>query len=719
MLRLRCPRNGTVDEALVGSDDGFSFHANTTGDVSYLWEGREGRSISPDTGQQAGATSCRAYIARACGEAGRLLLVGLFIMFSLYSAPRAPRAELSRYSHVLFSTLAAALFAASTLTVQAQTRLPLVTVIASREPLPIDQVTSDVVVIDEQRIRDSTADSMEDLLRREAGVQLSRSGGPGHAAGILLRGTSSSSTLVLVDGVRVGSATLAQVAFESMAPAQVERIEVLRGPGSSLYGADAVGGVVMITTKSGEGPASLTGHAAFGEYGSRKGDIGIGGAHSGFDYAASISGERSHGVSTLRPGDRFGNYNPDRDGYNRRTVHARLGYMLAPGHRVAVSVIDMRLDSQYDASEFGGPPDYAQDPSPNFRTRLDTQVASLKYDGVINPLWTTRLQLALNEDKSVDGAHFPERFVTRRNQYSWQNVLTLAARQQVVAVVERLEERAESSAFSSSKQRNNDSLGLGYAGQFGAQLLSADVRHDDNSVYGNSTTGRLGYGYELGHGLTARALVGTTFRAPSFNDLFYAGYGVTKIRPERGRSAEIGMNWRHGDSHASLTLYRNRIRQLINYEPDRGFCPADPSYDFGCARNVDRARLQGATLSAGHRIGAFGLRASVDLLNAKDERTNARLNRRAKHQETLDADYQLDAWTLGATLVTVGNRPDGGKRLGGYSTLDLQARWKFTPHWQLEAKVLNVTDRDVEPARDYRSPGRQAWLGVRYSGISL
>ncbi len=642
-------------------------------------------------------------------------------MFSFCMAPRAPLAVSSRYSHVLLSLLTTAVTAITLSSAQAETptRLPPVTVIASREPLPLDQVTSDVVVIDEQRIRQSTADSIEDLLRREAGVQLSRSGGPGHAAGILLRGASTSSTLVLVDGVRIGSATLAQVEFEAISLSQIERIEVLRGPGSSLYGADAVGGVVLITTKRGEGPASLSGHAAFGEYGSREGDVGISGGHGGFDYAASVSGEKSRGVSTLRPGDLFGNYNPDRDGYQRRTAQIRLGYTIAPGHRVAASVIDTRLNSRYDASEFGGPPDYAQDPSPNFRTRLNTQVASLSYDGVINPLWTTRLQLALNEDKSVDGAHFPERFVTRRNQYTWQNVFTLAAQQQLVGVIERLEERAESSAFVANKQRHNDSLGLGYSGRFGAHLLSADVRHDDNSVYGNSTTGRVGYGYEIGHGFTARALYGTTFRAPSFNDLFYAGYGVPDIRPERGRSAEVGLNWRDGDSHASLTVYRNRVRQLINYEPDRTFCPSDPSYDFGCARNVDRARLKGATLSAGHRFGALGLRATLDLLSAKDERTGDRLNRRAKHQETVDADYQIDNWTLGATLVTVGSRPDGGKRLGGYSTADLQARWKFTPHWQLEAKVLNVTDRDIEPARDYRSPGRQAWLGLRYSGIGL
>ena len=642
-------------------------------------------------------------------------------MFSLCMAPRALLAFSSRYSHVLFSTLAVVCATAATSIAQAQAplRLPPVTIIASREPLPLDQVTADVVVIDEQRIRESTADSLEDLLRREAGVQLSRNGGPGHAAGILLRGASTSSTLVLVDGVRVGSATLAQVAFEAISLSQIARIEVLRGPGSSLYGADALGGVVLITTRRGEGPASLSGHAAFGEYGSRVGDVGISGASQGFDYAASVSAERSGGVSTLRPGDLFGNYNPDRDGYNRRTFQTRLGYALAPGHRVAASVIDTRLHSQYDASEFGGPPAFAQDPSPNFRTRLNTQVATISYDGVINPLWTTRLQLALSEDKSIDGANFPDRFVTRRDQYTWQNAFTPAVGQQLVAVLERLEERAESSSFSGDKQRHNDSVGLGYVGQFGAHRLSADVRHDENSIYGGSTTGRLGYGHDIGHGLTARALVGTTFRAPSFNDLFFIGYGVDTVRPERGRSAEVGLNWHAGDSDAALTLYRNKVRQLIDYEPDRSFCPVDPSYDFGCARNVNRARLQGATLSAGHRLGALRLRGTVDLLSARNERTNLRLNRRAKHQETLGADYQFDAWSLGATLVSVGERIDGGKRLGGYSTMDVQARWKLTPHWQFEAKVLNVADRDIEPARDYRSPGREAWLGVRYSGIGL
>ena len=602
------------------------------------------------------------------------------------------------------------------------TALPQVVVIATREPLPLDRVTADVVVIDAQRIRESTADSLEDLLRREAGIQVSRNGGPGHAAGVITRGASTGSTLVLIDGVRIGSATLGLVSFEAISLAQIERIEVLRGPGSSLYGADAVAGVVRITTLRGAGAARFSGHVAAGEYGSYEGDVSVSGSGadslSAFDYAASIGHESSDGTSTLRPGDAFGNYNRDHDGFRRRTAQLRLGYTVAPGHRVALGVIDSRLVSQYDASEFA-PPNFAQDATPNFRNRLDTQVLSLSYDGAVNSFWTTRVQLAHNEDDSLDGANLPNRFVTRRNQFTWQNAFTIDARQQVVAVLERLEEKARSSGFASNKRRDNDAVGVGYSGQFGAHRISADVRYDDNSAYGNQTTGRLGWGYEFTPGWTVRALAGTTFRAPSFNDLFYSGYGVATLRPEQGRSVEVGLNWRAADSSASATLYQNRVRDLIGYEARRGFCPADAAYDFGCARNINRARLQGATLAAAHRIGALSLRGSIDLLDAKDQRTDQRLQRRAKHQEALSADYQIGSVTLGAALLSMGDRPDGGKTLGGYATLDLQARWQLAPHWQLEAKLLNVGDRDYEPARDYRWVGRQAWLGVGFSGIGL
>jgi vitamin B12 transporter len=520
---------------------------------------------------------------------------------------------------------------------------------------------------------------------------------------------------VLIDGVRVGSATLGQVEFESLGLSQIERIEVLRGPGSSLYGADAVGGVVQIFTRRGEGEPRVTAHAAIGGYHSYELQTGVSGAQGGFDYAASLGRESSRGVSALKPGDQFGNYNPDDDGFKRDTAQAKLGFTPVTGHRVGLNVVSSRLNAQYDASEFGT----GLGNTPDFRNKLDTDVIALDYRGVISPAWTTSALLSHNDDDLKSGGSVINRFRTKRDQVTWQNALKVGTDQQLVLALEHLGEKAHSDSFTDDVKRNNTAAVLGYTGGFGAHVIQADLRHDENSVYGGNTTGRLGWSMEVANNLRVRALAGTTFRAPSFNELYFPGFGVADIKPEHGRSLELGINWRAGDSEAAATVYQNRLRDLIFYETDRTLCPTDPAYDFGCARNIGRARLQGATLSGAQRWGAWRVSGTVDFLDAKNTDTGTRLTRRAAHQESLAADYGIGAWNVGAALLAVGARPDGTVTLGSYATLDLRARWRFNPQWQIEAKLLNATNREIEPARDYQSLGRQAWIGVRYDGKGL
>lgn len=593
-----------------------------------------------------------------------------------------------------------------------------IVVTGSREPQPIDRVTADVVVIDADRIRASNADSVEDLLRREGGIQLSRNGGAGQNASVFVRGTSSANVVVLIDGVRVGSATLGQVEFESLGLSQIERIEILRGPGSSLYGADAVGGVIQIFTRRGEGEPRVTARAAVGTLRSYDVQASVSGAAGGFDYAASLGRESSRGVSAVKPGDRFGNYNPDDDGFKRDTAQAKLGFTPAAGHRIGLNVVASRLNAQYDSSQYL-PPTYAPDNTPDFRNKLDTDVFSLDYRGVISPLWTTTALLAHNDDDLKSGGSVINRYRTQRDQLTWQNALNLSTDQQLVVAFEHLKEKARSDSFIDDVSRNNTAVVLGYTGSFGAHVIQADLRHDKNSVYGGNTTGRLGWSMEIASGLRVRALAGTTYRAPSFNDLYYPGYGVSTVTAEKGRSFELGLTWRQGDHQASATVYNNRVRNMIGYEADRTFCPADPAYDYGCARNIGHARLQGATLSGSTRFGALRLAATIDVLDAQDLDQHVRLTRRAAHQENLSADYDMGALSFGGSVVAVGARPEGGVKLSAYETLDLRARWRFTPQWQLEAKVLNATNRAYEPALDYQSVGRQAWIGVRYDGKGL
>ena len=586
-----------------------------------------------------------------------------------------------------------------------------VVVTGTREAQPLSKSVADLVLIDADTLRDGGVATVEDALRRYAGLQITRNGGPGQSSGYLIRGNNANGAIVLVDGVRVGSATLAQTALESMSIGQIDHIEVLRGPASSLYGADAVGGVIQIFTKKGQGPLNVTADAAVGEYRSRQGDLGISGAQAGFDYAASLGRETSRGVSAIRPNDANGYYNPDRDGFTRTTAAARLGFTPAEGHRIGVSATQSRLNAQYDSADFDA--NFNPDPSPDFRNRLKTRTVSADYRGTLSPIWTTSVQIARNTDDSVSGGGTLSRYKTDRDQATWQNVLRVGAGQQVVLAYEHLSEKVRADAFPSAPKRTNNGYMAGYTGEFGPLAVEGSLRRDDNSAFGGITTGNLGASYALTSELKVRALAGKTFRAPSFNDLYFPFYGISTIQPERGRSMELGLNWASGATSASATVYRNTVRQLIAYNPDPNGTDCPTGY-FGCAGNVGRAKLTGATLSGSHRIGNLSLNATVDFLDAQDEIKRTRLLRRAAHQESVSADYDTGVWSVGATLTDVGARPDVGGNLGAYAVLDLRASWKFLPQWRLETKILNAADRDVQPVRDYQGLGRQAWVGVRY-----
>jgi vitamin B12 transporter len=293
--------------------------------------------------------------------------------------------------------------------------------------------------------------------------------------------------------------------------------------------------------------------------------------------------------------------------------------------------------------------------------------------------------------------------------------LHLSAGSQLVLAYEHLREKASGDVFAEPLTRSNNAFVAGYSGHFGPNGLEGSLRYDDNTVYGKNTTGSVGYSYLVTPELKLRAMAGTTFRAPTFNDLYYPGFGVPTIKPERGRSVEIGAVWQSGATSASVTVYRNKVKDLI------GVASADvcgPPFSFGCAANTSRATLQGATFGAAQRWGALTVRGTVDFLDAKDDSTGDRLPRRAAHQETLEATYDIGSWTAGASLLDVGSRPDGGD-LGGYATLDLRATWRFAPQWQLVGKLLNAFDHRIEPVRDYQGLGRQGWIGVRFDGAGI
>ena len=590
-----------------------------------------------------------------------------------------------------------------------------VQVIGTRAPTALNRMVADIVVIDRDRIRATSADSIEDLLRREGGIQLSRNGGPGQSASLFIRGSSSANTLVLIDGVRVGSATLGQTDLAAVSLAQVERIEILRGPGSSLYGADAVGGVVNIVTRRGDGAPYVSGNIAGGNHQSGEAYAALSGSQSGVDYALSLSGETSDGVSALLPGDQFGLYNPDDDGFSRYGLSLAGGYSWQPGQRIGLSYSASRLRSMFDSAQYA-PPNFLPDATPDFRSRTNTQLATLEYQGVLSAEWSALLRGSYQTDQTESGADFISTYDTTRRQITAQATWSPSPTQQLVAAIDLLTESIHSSDYQ-APNRDNTGLVLGYTGRFGAQKLQADLRWDHNSVYDNQTTGKLGWGMDVAPGWSVRAVAGTAFRAPTFNDLYFPNFGVVTVEPERSRSVEAGVNYQAEETSVAATAYYNKVSDLIGYQADPSQCP--PGLNFGCAGNTSRALLQGITLQGLQQWGRFQFTLALDWLNAKDTDTDQTLPRRAANQQTFAVDYNQGPWQLGGTVLRVSQRPDAGVLLPAYALLNLNARWRFERFWQIEARLQNAFDKDYQPARDYQDVGRQFWLGLRYDGRGL
>jgi vitamin B12 transporter len=605
--------------------------------------------------------------------------------------------------------LAVMAMTATSLATSAQSQ---VVITGSREPLAADRLAADVVVIDAQTLRSTTADSLGDVLRREAGVQLIRTGGPGQGTTAMIRGANGGQTVVLVDGVRVGSATLGLAALEQISLSSVDRIEVLRGPGSSLYGADAVGGVVQIFTKRGDELSPVSATVAQGGYGSRTWSFSAGTKQSVWEASASVSKESSRGVSVLRPGDRFGNYNPDTDGYSLQTVQAQWGFKPSATQRLGLSVMRTSLNAQYDASDYL-PPDYMPNPSGDFRNRVVTEVAALDWKGQWSG-WRLSARAAHSADDAVQGAASPDRYRTSRDQASVQAATDLASLGQAVLAIEQLDEHAQSSGYYRPVSRRNSAAVGAWTGNSGPWSWQVDARHDQSNDFGGVNTARWGGSWAVQPGLKVRFLWGTTFRAPSFNDLVYPGYGVPTLRPERGQSFELGTQWRAASLYTEATVFQNRVKDLIGYEGDRTWCPSDPAYDYGCARNINRAQLQGLSWTAGWATGPWDLKAHWEFLDAKDVLRGTRLSRRAAQQGQLRMQWSRQEWLWSATLLHLGARPDAGVTLAAETTLNLLGQWQLLPQWSLQAKLVNATDQKIVPARDYQGLGRQAWIVLRY-----
>ena len=595
---------------------------------------------------------------------------------------------------------------------QAATEKPADSIIvtATRSPQLASELLSDTVLIGPEEIARSGAGSVTDLLQRQRGIEVARNGGPGTTASVFIRGANSNQNIVLVDGVRIGSATSGAANWSAIPLSAIDHIEIVYGPLSTLYGADAIGGVVQIFTKKGAGAPRMTAFVGAGSDNTRAYDASVAGAtggEHGVSYSLSAGKEKSDGFSATRPGN-F-SYNPDNDGYNKESAAGQLALQLAKGHEIGLVLLHSRLDAQYDngASAYDA----------RLLQYLDN-IALFTHDQFL-PGWNSQFQVAQAQDKSGTNssaaASGKSQINTRQSEFTWQNDIRIGADMLQILYGHRKEEVVSSSTPVLTRERSTGSVAASYNLKREQQMASLSVRNDDSSQYGSTTTGAVAYGYRISSALRASASVGTSFRAPTFNELYYPGYGLAGNQPEKGRNIETGLHFDDGTSQLSAVYYHNRVNDLL---VSASVCPIEAAtHLYGCAYNIDKALLEGLTLSARRQYGLFNISGNVDLQDPRDETTDRQLARRAKKHANLAVAYGSGALAAGVELELSGRRFDDAANkntLGGYGLLNLFATYQVAPDWSVLLRWNNAADKQYELARLYATAGSKVFAGLRY-----
>lgn len=571
-----------------------------------------------------------------------------------------------------------------------------VVVTATRIPTRVNEVIADVTVIDRETIEQAGPATLPELLARQPGLHIADNGGRGKSASVFMRGTSSTHALLLVDGMPLGSATTGQPSLHNLPLSQIERIEILRGPASSLYGSDAIGGVIQIFTKRGAGPARVTAYVGVGSNGTREAQAGVSGSSGPFAYNFSAAHYTTDGFNVAADPQRFNIVNsslpnPDEDGYRNTTFTGRLVYEIAKGHELGATILEGKSRNWFDR---GGP---TVDAYNNDKTRA----YGVFLKNRLTDIWTSELRWGSSEDWSESFAPGRSLFATTQVQWTWQNDLRLPVGRLMLALENTVQEVDSTTAYA-VKRREVESAILGYQGNVGAHSWQAALRRDDNSQFGAHTTGSLGYGYRLGEAWQVRGSIGTAFKAPSFNQLYFPGFGNATLKPEKARNREIGLHWTEGGQHASVTRFDNRITDLIV-----GFPVA----------NVGKARIEGTSLAYGFVYGAWLFDAGLDLMKPINEDTGKRLQRRPAEMLKLAVTYSPGDWKVGGEANAVGRRYDTateGRPMGGYGVVNLFAGKTLSRDWSLEGRINNLFDREYENAWAYAVPGREIFVGLRY-----
>ncbi len=613
--------------------------------------------------------------------------------------------------HVLSLAVACAIVPVAASAQSPATDLDEVLVTATRTSIALADSLLPAQVITREEIERTQARTLPDLLRGRAGIDIGNQGGPGKLSTVFLRGSESDHVLVLVDGVRVGSATSGQVAFQDLPVDQIDRIEIVRGPRSSLYGSEAIGGVIQIFTRRDRGAITPRFRVGIGSNSLREASAGIGGGGARGWFGADVAYQRTDGINACSgSGTLFRGCfvdEPDRDGYRNASVSLRGGVDISDSLKLEATALRAESDNEFDGSRFGG----------NEAENVQ-QATGGKLAWAAAPAIDLTVQAGRAYDRSSNffsGAAMPRApvgiFDTRRDTAAVQADIGLSTAHLLTLGIDWQQDAIESDTAFKVDDRDNLGVFVQYQGRFGAQQLQASVRHDDNQQFSERTTGGLGWGLALDDGYRLTANAATGFKAPSFNDLYFPFFGNPDLAPERSRSVTFGVA-RDANAHRwTFDVYDTRVDDLITFDAA-----------ISLPNNVDEARIRGAELTFHTRIADWDLSTQLSHTDPRNRTDGGnrgnQLARRARNTGRVDLDRAFGAYRFGVTVVGAGARFDDAAntvRLGGFATTDLRLEYAAATDWTLQARVTNAFDRTYQTVDWYNQPGREYGLALRYA----
>ncbi len=615
-----------------------------------------------------------------------------------------------------FATLSMALGAALSVPAHAQLQLPSQVVTATRFSAPVTDIIADVSVIDRAMLELAGQTSLREVLAQQPGVQTVSSGSYRSTSSIFLRGAVTSQTLVLVDGVRVGSATSGGAALENIPLSRIERIEILRGAASALYGPDAVGGVIQIFTREPGQGLQLDATAGVGSDGQQQAGASLRGSDGAVGYSLGVSREKATGISAIS-NPASGSYNPDDDGFGSTSFDAKLTARLNREHALTLSVLRSDTDYQFDSVPFPNPLGLNRLTS-DARAKAGLANATLKWDAQWLAQWHSSVTIGNSDEQSLadyfrlsDGAFGGStKFNTGRRQATWQNDIALD-KDVLSLMIEGRNESVDSNSAYSVTSRDVRSALLSYAFNRPAWNALLVARNDDNSQFGNVNNWSLSGGYRVTEALRAVASAGTSFQAPSFNQLYYPGFGNTALVPQKNRATELGLKYQSGNVSLGALVYNNDVQGFII-----------PTTNVQSSLAV----LRGITLSGDVQDGDTRYSLSYDYADPRSYSTylpsnDLRLVRVAQNMINARVTHQLRDFNVFAELKLSGDREDnnlsftGRDLLPSYTLLNLGVNWNLQKNLSLLARMNNLTDAQYQLANGFTMPGRNLFVSMNWA----